>query len=703
MNKPLVITVAMLSLWIYGGNLHAQQSARANKQVKIPSSGKSEWVYPGKDGKLIYKTTPAGDRIMDFSHAGYMGGGVALPAVPVKYTVKPSGSNDDTEAIQAAINAVSAMPLQNGFRGAVLLLPGKFTCSATLTIAASGVVLRGSGADKGGTTIFMTGGRHVAFAIGMGRSNQLPGESAVPEASPQFDSVSTIISDAYVPSGTVSFTVADIKGFRVGDTIEIQRPVTETWIRLMGMDNLVRDGKPQTWIGKSRTLIMQRKITAITGNKLYVDVPLADSYDAKYLNPPGTKVLKIKPAVRVTQSGVEDMHVQCPPLESSYGNAPYSGIRVAGNDCWVKNVFFEETMNTTVFAGNRITMQQVVIKHTYPNLGASKPADFSFEGSQNLVDRCESTGGNTYFVWTSSLIAGPNVVLNSTFRGYGSRLQPHQRWATALLVDNCTLLEGGIDFLNRGVAGSGHGWTMGWGVAWNNIAKTYIIQNPPGAVNWAIGNIGERLQTARLFDTGPVLADGNYDSHGIPVAPQSLYLAQLAERLGVQALKNIGYASNSQSVFHNKHIQLLPPLRKETDPVLGEDLALHRPVSASNIRGTTKSFLGERALDGDPKTYWATNDNIISATLELDMENPVEINAVALSEVKELGQRIQEYKVEGQVDSDWKLLAQGTSIGEHKIDRFPKTTVWKVKVTIMKANAFIALKKVGLYLEKKPK
>ncbi len=36
----------------------------------------SEWVYPGPDRKLVYKTTPTGDRIMDFSHAGYMGGGV---------------------------------------------------------------------------------------------------------------------------------------------------------------------------------------------------------------------------------------------------------------------------------------------------------------------------------------------------------------------------------------------------------------------------------------------------------------------------------------------------------------------------------------------------------------------------------------------------------------------------------------------------
>jgi hypothetical protein len=50
-------------------------------------------------------------------------------------------------------------------------------------------------------------------------------------------------------------------------------------------------------------------------------------------------------------------------------------------------------------------------------------------------------------------------------------------------------------------------------------------------------------------------------------------------------------------------------------------------------------------------------------TFELDMENPVDVNAVELAEVMELGPRIQAYKVEGQVNSDWKLLSQGTTIG----------------------------------------
>ena len=95
---------------------------------------RSAWVYPGPDDKLTYKTTPAGNRIMDFSHAGYMGGGVALPDVPVKRTLQPSGTNDETVVIQRALDEVTALKLENGFRGAVLLGPGVFPCSGTITI-----------------------------------------------------------------------------------------------------------------------------------------------------------------------------------------------------------------------------------------------------------------------------------------------------------------------------------------------------------------------------------------------------------------------------------------------------------------------------------------------------------------------------------------------------------------------------------------
>src|SRR5579864_5184599 len=87
----------------------------------------SSWVFFSDDGLLHYAVDSLGNRIMDFSSAGYMGGGVALPDqdAPVQQILDPSG-DDDTAAIQAAIDAVSTLPLQGGFRGMVLLDPGVF-------------------------------------------------------------------------------------------------------------------------------------------------------------------------------------------------------------------------------------------------------------------------------------------------------------------------------------------------------------------------------------------------------------------------------------------------------------------------------------------------------------------------------------------------------------------------------------------------
>ena len=72
---------------------------------------------------------------------------------------------------------------------------------------------------------------------------------------------------------------------------------------------------------------------------------------------------------------------------------------------------------------------------------------------------------------------------------------------------------------------SGHGWTIGWAVAWNCKARSYLNQMPPGAANWVIGSIGQKQKRARPFDEEPLLPEGIYDAHGLPVAPASLYFS----------------------------------------------------------------------------------------------------------------------------------------------------------------------------------
>src|SRR4051812_45263967 len=87
----------------------------------------SDWARPGADGKLAYKADARGNTIPDFSRAGYGGGGVRLPQVPVVATLEPQAAGDDTARIQAALDEVGRRPPDNrGLRGALLLRRGVY-------------------------------------------------------------------------------------------------------------------------------------------------------------------------------------------------------------------------------------------------------------------------------------------------------------------------------------------------------------------------------------------------------------------------------------------------------------------------------------------------------------------------------------------------------------------------------------------------
>jgi hypothetical protein len=621
-----------------------------------------------------------------------------LPNVPVVKIVKPSGATDETATIQKAIDEVAAMPLVNGFRGAVLLEPGTYICSNSISISASGIVLRGSGTNT--TTILMAGGRHVAVRVGNfsgRRGYRRPETQDAPEALPETSATSmaqTLIADAYVPSGMKTFNVADAREFSVGDVIEIRRPVTAAWVHFMGMDNLTRNGRPQTWIRTNTVIPIQRRIAAISGNQITLDVPLSDSFDSKYLNPPGTIVAKINSPKTLTQAGIENLHVQSPAQRVNHTQELYTAVRLNGEDCWMRSVRIDETMNSVSLGGRRITLDNVTVNRKALHLGASKPAEFAPNGDQILLNRCSVNADNVWFAATGSGHAGPIVFLNCTFSGNG-HIEGHMRWTTGMLLDNCVMPDGGIDFKNRGAMGSGHGWGMAWAVAWNCIAKSYVVQQPPGAYNWAIGCIGDSVLMSRPFDSEPKLAEGTFDSRGEPVAPQSLYLTQLKERLGAKALKNIGYSSPEIGIVR----MVSPPRAVSVNEGLGKDLAFEQPVSASNVRDDSTEFAGDMALDGNPKTYWATKNGTTNATLEIDMDGPTEINSLAIEEANGMTNRVRAYKVEGQVNSDWKLLSQGTMIGARKVDHFAPVTVWKVKFSILDATNAPAIRTFSLYLD----
>ena len=90
-------------------------------------AAESSLVSVGPNGKLVYTPfavtgqTNAVNLLPDWAHAGYKGGGVALPDVPTMVTLYPQ-PGDDCVRIQAAIDQVEAMPLDaNGISETLLI------------------------------------------------------------------------------------------------------------------------------------------------------------------------------------------------------------------------------------------------------------------------------------------------------------------------------------------------------------------------------------------------------------------------------------------------------------------------------------------------------------------------------------------------------------------------------------------------------
>lgn len=66
----------------------------------------------------------------------------------------------------------------------------------------------------------------------------------------------------------------------------------------------------------------------------------------------------------------------------------------------------------------------------------------------------------------------------------------------------------------------------------------------------------------------------------------------------------------------------------------------------------------------------------------LKLDNKQTINHVILQEDIKFGERVRKYKIEGQVNGKWKTLANGTSIGQKRIERFENIETTKLRLVI---------------------
>ena len=511
-------------------------------------------VYPGVDNKLVYVPDEQGNAIIDSSHAGYGGGGVAIPTIPVRETVWPV-AGDNTENIQAAINKVSSRPLDaGGFRGSVLVKAGYYKMATPIRIDASGVVLRGEGMGDTGTVLIGTGtGRTGGGGAGGGGGNQgtLVLVGGATGATAKDETRQTMTGD-HVPVGARKFKVASARNFRPGDTVIVRRIGNQDWIDAVGMsgpDNASR------W--RPFNVDWDRVVVDVQGDTITVDAPITCAIEKRW---GGGEVVKYEDSGRIERVGVENLRAmsEFDPTRRTreYGNMDrpnyvaeeyyndenhYRNFIIFDNtkNGWVRNataLHFVYSMVGTQRGAKGITIQDCVSRAPVSQRAGARRFTFALRGQLALVQRCLSDEGRHSFM-AGQPTSSANVFLDCKATTPFSSSEPHEQWATGNLYDNVQAPLTARFWKNINI-----GWAGANTVFWN-CEGSFLVQKPPTAQNFSFGHLGVNAVVFNIPLQDPTKENGHIESLDKHVMPRSLYLTQLRERLGDAAVRLIAAAS----------------------------------------------------------------------------------------------------------------------------------------------------------------
>lgn len=146
---------------------------------------------------------------------------------------------------------------------------------------------------------------------------------------------------------------------------------------------------------------------------------------------------------------------------------------------------------------------------------------------------------------------------------------------------------------------------------------------------------------------------------------------------------------DTRGLIHENDIQRLMELKTYLDEAFSLNLLMGASARATQTRG--KLFSANKTIDGNPETYWATDDHVLNASIELDFGQPKKINTLLIQEYITLGQRVKSFSIEAQIDDKFEQIATGVTIGNRRLVKFNTITTQKLKINISaKASPLIS-------------
>jgi len=155
---------------------------------------------------------------------------------------------------------------------------------------------------------------------------------------------------------------------------------------------------------------------------------------------------------------------------------------------------------------------------------------------------------------------------------------------------------------------------------------------------------------------------------------------------GANLLLNV--PADKRGLLHEVDVARLKELRHAVDETYKEDLGLAARALANHMRGDGARFGPDRAVDGDPATYWAVDDDVRDAQLVIFLASGKRcVDRVVIAEPIALGQRIEHFTIDAHVGGAWKQVASGTTVGRKRIVKFAPIEADAFALHVEKARA----------------
>ena len=581
-------------------------------------------VFLNRDGKLVYIVDEKGDRIPDYSYAGYKAAEEQIPDIPIKIVV-PVQKGDATYVIQAAIDYVSNLePDKNGFRGTILLEKGIYEISGSINLSVSGVVLRGSGMGNKGTILLAKGqGRETLIKIN-GENDKILGRPV-------------IIDQAYVPVNSMKIKIPQNSNFKIGDKIIIQRCSNQKWIDELGMNYFGGATDWLKWKPNERNVFWDRTIITLENESLILDVPITCAIDTTW---GGGTIIPYTWKGRISNIGIENLKCisEYDTTNLKDENHRWCAITVDNSqDIWIRQITLEHFAGSAVMINpstKRVTVQDCKSLNPVSEIGGYRRYTFFTEGQQVLFQRCYSEYGYHDFA-VGFCAAGPNAFVQCQSylsNGFSGAIDS---WACGVLFDIVNIDGDMLRLSNRESDYSGAGYCAANSMIWQSSAAKVECYKPPYAQNWAFGVWSQ-------FSGNGFWYDNNRN-----INPRSFYYAQLKDRIGEKALNKAFIYPVLRNAQGNPTIELAkelaeeakkPPVTVETwidkvvemdkipveyskKTITTDDITIQVPENKSNINDVKivngwvtfqdEIITGQRLntdwWKGDPRVYEAPN------------------------------------------------------------------------------------------------